>query len=543
MYRNAILFWLLCLSAVSGMRAQQQPRLIVGIVVDQMRQDYLSRYYNQFGEGGFKRLMTQGMQFAYAHYNYIPTYTGPGHSSIYTGTTPYYHGIISNEWYDKQLRSERYCAQDDTARTAGADNAAGRMSPRNLLAPTIGDELRMSNNGCSRVFGVSVKDRGAILPGGRSANAAYWYDGATGRFISSSYYFPSLQLPAWVVEFNARKRPEALMSGGWDRSPGIDFRNAMPDEGLGESDAFREGKTTFPHSFQHLTEAQRRDLVRVTPFGNELLADFALELLRQERLGQNGVPDLLAISFSSTDYVGHAYGPNSMEVMDTYIRLDRQIARILTALDQAVGKGQYLLFLSSDHGVKPNEAYLRANRIFEGTLSSRAVEDTLRKFCAWRFGEAGLIDTVWDNHIYLSHRTIDRLRLDAALVDRELVRCLRNAFPAMSAIYTKADLNGRTPLRSMSALTLNGFHPYRSGDICYELAFNHMSYQMQNGTSHGSPYPYDTHVPMLFYGWRVNPGRSDELVYIVDIAPTIANLLGLQAPGATIGVPLIGPGK
>ncbi len=523
-------------------KVQLKPKLVVGIVVDQMRFDYLYRYYDQYSENGFKRLMKEGMNFTYAQYNYIPTYTGPGHTSIYTGSTPYFHGIISNDWYDKTLKKTVYCTSDSTHQTIGAENASGQMSPDRLLASTIGDELRMSDNGLSRVFSVSIKDRAAILPGGHMANAAYWYDGKSGNFITSSYYTKTL--PGWVSQFNSRKEPSKLMSNGWPLSlPESDYTTSMPDKGAGEVDVFKEGTTTFPHSFEKLDAATRLELIRTTPFGNDLLAGFVTELIKNEKPGQGQYTDMLAVSFSSTDYVGHAFGPNSVEVMDTYVRLDKQIALLLQTLDNSVGKGNYLLFLTADHAVKPNAAYLKENHLPTGNLDSKVVADSLKTYCSRHFGFGDIIETVEDNQIYLNHTILENKKLDLHVLNTVLISYLRNSFPQMNMISSKEDFNSKMPTRSMNTFALNGFNPYRSGDLVFDLTIGYLTGGYYAGTSHGTAFDYDTHVPLIFYGWNIKAGESNTEVYVEDIAPTISSLIHIQEPNGTIGIPLIKAGK
>ena len=526
----------------SDKKDQLMPKLVVGIVVDQMRYDYLYRYYDLYSDGGFKRLMKQGMNFTYAQYNYIPTYTGPGHASIYTGSTPYYHGIISNDWYDKIQKKTIYCTSDSNYQTIGADNASGQMSPQRLLASTIGDELRMSNNGLSRVFSASIKDRASILPGGHMANAAYWYDGKSGNFVTSTYYAKSLS--QWISNFNAQQLPAKLMANGWNLSmPESSYLRSMPDNGAGESDVFKEGETNFPHSFEKVPLNTRLDLIRTTPFGNELLADFVLELIKNEKPGQGKYTDMLAVSFSSTDYVGHAYGPNSVEVMDTYIKLDIQIARLLEALDNTVGKGNYLLFLTADHAVKPNGAYMQENHLPNGSLEDKAVEDSLKSYCKMYYGFENIIETVNDNQIYFNHQVLDSKKLDLHQLNTTLINYLRVTFPQMNTISSKEDFNSEMPTRTMSTFALNGFNPFRSGDLVYDLTIGYLTGGYLEGTSHGSALDYDTHVPLLFYGWKIKPGESNDEVYVEDIAPTITNLIHIQEPNGTIGVPIIHLGK
>jgi len=525
-------------SAGKGEENAIQPKLVVGIVVDQMRYDYLYRFYNQYGENGFKRLLKEGMNFTFAQYNYVPTYTGPGHSSIYTGSVPYFHGVISNDWYDKKLRKTVYCVNDDSVTTVGADNKAGTMSPKTLLATTMTDQLRMSNNGLSRVFSISIKDRAAVLPGGHMANAAYWYDGKTGNFITSSYYMKAL--PGWVTRFNDRKLPVMLMNTDWDLEKGQNYQVSMPDAGAGESDIFKEGKTTFPHQFSKMTDAEKLEQIKNTPFGNDLLVNFLTTILKNEKLGQGEFCDFLAISFSSTDYVGHAYGPNSMEIMDTYLKLDKQIAHILDTLDQCVGKGNYLLFLTADHGVKPNKAYLETNRIPAGNVGPQNLRKQLMEFCKTQYGKPLLVEAIQENQIYLNHPLLDSLKLDPNEVSGKLIGFIRNNFPFIGMTMTKEELINNTPSRSMNAFLINGFNIRRSGDISFELIQNYLiSDNADKGTSHESSYNYDTHVPLVFFGWHIVPGESRQEVFIEDIAPTISNLIHIQEPDSTIGIPII----
>lgn len=514
------------------------PKLVVGIVIDQMRFDYLYRFYDQYSERGFRRLLASGMNFTFARYNYIPTYTGPGHASIYTGTTPYYHGIISNDWFDKKTGKAIYCVTDYRYKTVGSKDSSGCVSPSQLLSSTITDQVRMADNGLSRVFSVSMKDRAAVLPGGHMPNEVYWYDGKSGNFVTSSYY--SKELPAWVDAFNGEKIPARLMSGTWDTLQNVDYKCSRPDNGPGEADPFHEGKTTFPHRFDKLTNAQKLEKILATPFGNDLLAAFVCRLIRNDNLGKGPGVDFLAVSFSSTDYVGHAYGPNSMEIMDTYLRLDKNIAMLLDSLDKEVGQGNYLLFLTADHGVKPNEAYLKANGMVAGNIQSDSVERALKVFCENRYDNSGLIRKVYDNQVYLDHSLIKKTSISLSLLEKDLALYLRDRFSNVGAVLTNEATLENRPARDPYSFLLNGHNPYRSGDISFEVTVNTMiSEESSKGTSHGSSFEYDTHVPLIFYGWHVPYGESNQAVFIEDIAPTVANLIHIQEPDCTLGIPLI----
>lgn len=517
-----------------------KPKLVVGVVVDQMRYDYLYRFYGQYGDNGFKRLMHEGMNFTYAHFNYVPTYTGPGHASIYTGTTPYYHGIISNDWYDRATKKVYYCVSDTTYQTVGSSNGSGRMSPHKLRTSTIGDQLRMSNNGLSRVFAASIKDRASILPGGHMANAAYWYDGKEGNFVTSSFYMEAL--PDWVSKFNAEQVAARLMRSDWTLSLAEnEYEIVMPDNGPGENDVFGEGNTAFPHSFSSRTEAEKLDLIKSTPFGNTLLTDFVINLMKNEELGKGKYPDMLAVSYSSPDYIGHSYGPNSVEIMDTYIKIDQELARLFAALDAQVGAGNYLLFLTADHAVKPNAAYLEANRVPSGFIRTSLMKKELNAFAKAQFEVDGLIETIESGNIYLNHQLLLENKLKLRSVSASLISHMLDTYPELATIVTSEELRGKYPERDMSSFILNGFNPVLSGDIIFDLRANYGMSDNSIGTTHGTSFDYDTHVPLLFYGWHIHPGESNTEVYVEDIVPTLASLLRIQEPEGTFGVPVIKP--
>ncbi len=517
-----------------------QPKLLVGVVIDQMRYDYLYRFYEQYGDNGFKRLMHKGMNFTYAHFNYVPTYTGPGHASIYTGTTPYYHGIISNDWYDRSQKKVFYCVSDTAYQTIGSANGSGKMSPHRLKTSTIGDQLRMSNNGLSRVFAASIKDRASILPGGHMANAAYWYDGDEGNFVSSSYYMDLL--PDWVTKFNAEQVPAKLMSTDWTLSLAEkEYEIVMPDNGPGEKDVFGEGDNTFPHSFDKKSDLEKLDLIKSTPYGNTLLTDFVINLMKQEELGKGKYPDMLAVSYSSPDYIGHSYGPNSVEIMDTYVKMDQELARLFAALDAQVGAGNYLLFLTADHAVKPNAAYLEANRVPTGFIRTKLMKSELNDFAKAQFDVDNLVETIESGNIYLDHKLLLENKLKLRSVSASLVTHMLDTYPELATIVTSEELRGKYPERSMSNFILNGFNPVQSGDIIFDLRANYGMSDNTVGTTHGTSFDYDTHVPLLFYGWHIHQGESNKEVYVEDIAPTLASIMRIQEPEGTFGVPIIKP--
>ncbi|HWY37175.1 MAG TPA: alkaline phosphatase family protein, partial [Bacteroidia bacterium] len=327
----------------------QKPKLIVGIVVDQMRYDYLYRFSEKYGPGGFKRLLKGGFFCKNARYNYVPTFTGPGHASIYTGTTPAIHGIAANEWYDKKTKKDIYCAEDKNTKSVGTESKAGLMSPVNLDASTIGDEMKVASLSKAKVIGVSLKDRSSIFPAGHAANGAYWFDGTTGSFISSAFYMN--ELPQWLIDFNEKKPAQKYLQSGWNTLLPVEkYTESLPDDNIFEKAPNKKEKPVFPYDFKAQLEKNNFEIIRATPFGNTIVKELAMAAIEGEGLGKDNVCDMLCVSFSSTDYVGHSFGPKSVEVEDTYIRLDKDLEEFFVYLDTRIGKGNYTLFLTADHG-------------------------------------------------------------------------------------------------------------------------------------------------------------------------------------------------
>jgi predicted AlkP superfamily pyrophosphatase or phosphodiesterase len=513
---------------------QQMPKLVVGIVVDQMRFDYLYRFRNNYGENGFNRLMKDGTNFVYTHLNYIPAHTAPGHSTIYTGTTPFFNGIIGNDWYNKEKGKHIYCTYDSRFKGLGGND---QMSPLNLMSTTITDQLRLSNNGMSKVIAVSIKDRGAILPGGRLANAAYWYNSGNGNFVSSSYYMN--ELPNWVNDFNNKKLPDKYVGMEWTLSKPIEkYRSSFPDETKLEPDVFKEGRSSFPHSLLNIKDADKLEYLKSTPYGNQLLNDFVYSVLDNENIGQNNVTDFLAISYSSTDYIGHRYGPNSVEIQDTYIKLDQQISDLLSMLDKKVGKGNYLLFLTADHGVAeiPDVINTKVKQIY----SYSNFKESIKNFLMTNYGTEKILSDISNEQIFLNYSIINEKKLNIVDLRKKVALFISDNFNFVQLVFTKDDFSGEIPNRNVTNSLLNGFNPARSGDILFELnSLSSFELTGMDRTTHGTQFAYDTHVPLLFYGWGISSQEINDPVYTVDIAPTIANLLKITEPSGCIGKPII----
>lgn len=519
-------------------QSTDQPKLVVGIVVDQMRFTDLYRYQQFFSDNGFKKLISNGSNFVNAHYNYIPTNTGPGHASIYTGTTPYFHGIINNDFYDRLTKRFVNCVQDDEMQTIGSNGDEGKKSPKNLFATTITDALKLFTNQKSKVISISIKDRGAILPAGHLADGVFWYNTKNGEFISSSYYLNDL--PQWVKEFNKKNIAEKFLSSDWNLLLDAKaYEINSPDESEFEPDFFNEGKKSFPHSFKNLKQEEKFEKLSFTPFVHDMLIELAKSAIINEQLGKNSVPDFLAISFSSTDLIGHMWGNYSYELMDTYLRLDRQIGELINFLDKEIGKGNYLLFLTSDHGAIETPGYLKKNKIPTGEIGTSKVSDSLKAFAKRKFGSESLIENYSSGSIYFNRAFIEQNNLDYKKVEEEFSIYLRNTFPEIQKIGKRSFLENQSPSRESSDLILNGWNPIKSADILFTLRPGYLYRFMERGTTHGSSYTYDTHIPLIFYGWKIPKQTVNDRVYIIDIAPTISTLLKITQPNSSFGIALI----
>lgn len=516
--------------------AAQQPRLVVGIVIDQMRQDYLTRFWDYYGEGGFKKLVSEGYHFDNAQYDYVPTYTGPGHAHIFSGAMPSVDGIIGNEWYDRDEGKVVYCAEDNTVATVGSPSKAGLMSPRRLITTSLGDEMKITSNGMSKVIGVSLKDRGAILSTGHLADAAYWHDGYTGNFITSTYYMKDL--PDWVKRFNREEKAEDYMRQDWNTLLPLDNYKKFcdPDDNAFEGAFKGEGKPVFPHRIPKLRENYTGDLIRSIPGGNTFTVDFAEQVIEHEDLGRDEYPDLLVVSFSSTDYVGHQFGPRSVELADTYLRLDRDLARLITFLEKRLGNNGFVLVLSADHAASDNPLWLKAKGLPGGNFIINT--DSLQSLCRTAFG-AELILAFENLQVYFDKEKIQRLGLTTTDVAKKLMPYIAG-LEGVSRVIPVEDIlryDGKDPIMER---VQNGYNPHRSGDlqIMLDPGWVNMTWQT-TGTTHGSPYPYDSRVPMLWYGAGVKAGHSVNRVSVADIAPTLAMMLQVNLPnGALSGKPL-----
>jgi len=514
-----------------------KPKLVVGIIVDQMRYDYLTRFWNHYGEGGFKRLAEKGFNAKNHHFNYAPTSTGPGHTSVYTGATPSSHGIIGNNWYDREIDKSVYCASDDSYNSIGTSTDAGKMSPHRMLTTTITDQLRLHTQMRGKTIAVALKDRGAVLPAGHTANAAYWFEGDdVGKWITSSYYMQ--ELPKWVTDFNTsgkvqsyKKEWATLKDISSYIESGVD-NNAY--EGLFET----ETAPIFPHNTPNLLNKTKDfEIIKYTPWGNSLTTDFALAALQNEKLGADAITDFLAISYSSTDYIGHKFGVNSKEIQDTYLRLDLDLERLLNTLDTKVGVGHYTVFLTADHGAIHVPAYLKDQKIPAGYLNGKETRTKFNEFLTYTYGTTDLIKNVSNNQVFLDRKVINNLAMDLDDVQEEIALELLS-YADMNKAYTGYQMWKNEYTRGIPYILQNGWHQKRSGDVLLVPNPAHISYP-KTGSTHGSPMIYDTHVPLLFYGNGIKKGSTVNRTEIPDIAPTLAVMLGIAFPNGTTGKPIV----
>ena len=512
-----------------------RPKLVVGIMVDQMRWDYLFRYYDRYKTGGFKRILNEGFSCDNAMIDYVPTVTAIGHSSVYTGSVPAIHGIAGNDFVVQATGKTMYCTEDSSVNTVGSSSVAGKMSPRNLLSTTITDELRLATNFQSKVIGVALKDRGSILPAGHTPNGAYWFD-AGGNWITSTYYMQ--ELPQWVKAFNSRKLPEQYLKKDWNTLYPIQtYLQSSKDDNRYEGKFTGTATPTFPIKTSTMF-AQNFDIIRSTPYGNTLTLEMAKAAIDGEQLGTDKVTDFLAVSFSTPDYVGHRFGVNSIEVEDIYLRLDEDLANLLSFLDTKIGKGNYTVFLTADHGAANNAAFLIDNKIpagyWQGAQVQRSLNDELEK----RYGFKNLVISFANSQTHLNRKVIADNKLDEASIRKDIVHFLRLQ-PNIAFVADINNIDEAALPADLKDRIVKGYNSKRSGPVTYVLEPGWYGGAVNaTGTTHGSWNPYDAHIPMLWMGWGIKQGSTSKRVHMTDISATLASLLHIQMPNGCIGEPI-----
>lgn len=508
-----------------------RPKLVVGLMVDQMRWDFLYRYQERYVENGFKRLLREGFACENTQISYAQTVTAPGHASVYTGTTPAIHGIMGNDWYDRKQNKLVYCVEDDSVKPVGGNPNAQPMSPRNMKVTTLGDEINLAFNFRSKVVGIAIKDRGAILAAGHTGDA-YWYDSKTGSFITSTHYYD--QLPGWVNIFNERKLVDSLYNLDWNTLYPIEtYVQSDKDNVAYEGRYIHEKEPVFPHILKNQV-GTNYGTIGATPYGNTLTLAFAKAALEAEQLGKDNITDLLAVSLSSPDYIGHQFGPNSIEIEDTYLRLDKELAVFFDYLDAKVGKGQWTFFITADHGVAHVPGFLAKHKVPVSTinLNTKVINEIIKT----KYKIPTAIIAATNYHLYLDHKAIDSTGADKETVITTIITEL-NKDTAVWMAFEAKELNETPMPAEIRERFAKGMNPELSGDIIVVLKSGYFS-GGRTGTTHGSWYPYDAHIPLVFMGWGIRKGYSFKPTWIIDIAPTISALLRIQPPSGTLGNPI-----
>ena len=541
-------FFFVLTTGATPVRPLQKPRLVVLISIDQFRSDYLTRFEDLFlppksgnSVGGFRYLMERGAYYPNAHHDHLPLATGPGHSVLFTGAPPYKSGIVGNEWWDYKLGRSVYCVEDERNPQVGTDAKTIGISPDKLLVTTVGDELKMATGGKAKVFGLALKDRAAVLMAGHLADGAYWFNDDTGRWVTSRFYRRDATLPEWVEGINAQKIPHGYLGKSWTLTvpaSALDRLWTRPGQYVDDRNGIG---TTFPHSVsagQSVTNALYFRAFSNTPFANEYVFTTARKLISEEGLGQDEIPDILAINLSSNDYIGHSFGPDSAEVLDVTVQTDRMLSRFVNHLAKAVpgGLANVTFVVTADHGAPPNGQAMREAGIRGGiwteTEAIKAAEDAL----AERYGFGPFVHGYREPYLYLNRDTLKRKNIPRDSAESVAAAALTEKVEGIYAAYTRTDaLAGRLPRTDIGDRAARSFHPDVSGDILIVSRPGYMPRNTPNGIQHAEPYAYDTHVPLLMAGFGIRPGVFTERVSTLDIAPTLSFLLHVQLPSGCEG--------
>lgn len=537
--RINLLIALLTYSTFAYSQSDKKPKLLIGIIVDQMKQEYLYRFQDNYSENGFKRIMRDGFNVKNAHYNYIPTATGPGHSSVFSGTSPGFHGVVGNNWYDRKSESKVYCAEDISADFVGMkgrvkhENIKDGRSPKNLLTNNFADEVKLFSTFKSKVVGISLKDRGAIFPSGHLADYAFWYNSNTGDFITSSYYKD--KLPNWLVNFNKSKKADSLLNLVWNTYlPISKYTNSLADDSKYEKILKGKDKPTFPYNLKELRDKNGDfGLITQVPQGNTLITQLAFATISGEKLGQGNTFDYLTLSYSSTDYVGHAFAIRSKELEDTYVRLDREMASLLDFLDKKIGKDNYTLFLTADHAASDNSTFLMDNRLPGGLFDPNDIKEKLNNLLSENFGKGDYISYIDKTQIYLDkkYKFNQKVLKTIDLFLKEDITGLKNHY--MPNLNNTQALNYHI-LRFFE----NSYNPLSSGDVIFNFLPGWLP-GGGKGTSHGNSHNSNTHVPLLWYGNSISKGHTSKYYEITQIVPTLSFLFNIPLPDSSDKNPIL----
>lgn len=531
----------------------QKPKLVVLIAIDAFRYDYLTRFEDHFSTGGFKFLLSQGANFTNTHINHLRPSTGPGHTTMLTGASGHFSGIVDNEWWDRNLQKKVNCVEDPTAQILGDskgtnEKTTGR-SPKNLNVTTVGDELRLSNNFKSKVIGISYKDRAAILPSGKLANAAYWFKKNTGDFISSSFYMS--ELPGWVREFNNQKIPDQYFGRNWDKLLDDDVYGLSRADNFPHERNYQGIGIIFPHQIDGKTNEPNKNYYEAfshSPWADEHLTAFAKAVIENENLGQDDFTDILTISFSATDRIGHLFGPYSVEMQDQVLRIDRVLEKFFIFLDEKIGLDKIAIVLTADHGSGPVPEYMAQFDVEAGRIDTQqrpkgedsvVIPTTVDSVLDSEFGQADWVEAFVKPNVYLNYAAIRNHNLNLSDVENKAAEALRK-IKGIAEVFTRTQLStGNLPANEISQRYLNQFYPERSGDLLVHLKpyFVTAGYKnsIDKGADHETGYDYDTHIPLIIFGKQVKSGTYSMSVNLNDLAPTLATILGVSFPSGNEG--------
>jgi len=517
-----------------------KPRLVIGIVVEEMKYDQLEKFRDRLGENGIKRLINEGTYFKNASYEYMLTQSAPGHATISTGAEPSFHGITSDDWYVPLKNELINCTKDLSVNSTGGSFESGLHSPVNLMVSTFSDELEMSSNKKAKVFGIGIRESSAIFSAGHAADAAYWFDNTTGTWMSSSYYIDTI--PVWVNDFNAMKFSDTYLNSTWNLlRPEQDYADCLPD--LNSFEAGFNNINYFPYDLKKMRSkslfSSENDfsLLRETPYSNSLTTDFAIRLMQNEHLGKDDVTDYLSICYSSTDYIGHRFGPSSVEMGDAILRLDIDIKNLLAFLNDSIGKKNVLIYFTAAHGISEIPTVLEKNRIPSGYFKQNQALQLLRSYLNAVYGEGDWVKGYSERQVFLNRTLIEDARLSLDDVQKKVARFLVQ-FTGVEAAYPYSAFEANDFGNGNLKRIINNFSPQRSGDVIVTLNPGWVEKEGDYVTNHNSPYEYDSHVPLIWYGWTVNRTTVTRRVNMTDIAATLSTLCKVPYPNACTGEPM-----
>jgi predicted AlkP superfamily pyrophosphatase or phosphodiesterase len=517
-----------------------KPKLVIGIVVEQLRYDQIERFRNRFVENGIRKLLNEGTFFQSASYQYMLTQSAPGHATISTGAEPSFHGITSDSWYLPLKNELIYCTKDLSVNPAGGSYESGLHSPLNLQASTFTDELKMSSGGRSKIFAVGMKENSAIFSAGHAADGAYWYDNTTGTWMSSSYYIDTL--PSWVNDFNAMKYPETYLNNPWTLSrQSQDYSDCIPDSSKYETGF--NGQNYFPYDLKKISTrskgAANRDfsILQETPFGNTYTTSFAKKVIEMEGLGKDDVTDFLAVCYTSTDYIGHRFGPSSYEMADAIMRLDKDIEDLLKYLNDNIGKRNILVYFTSAHGISEVPGILESMRVPAGYFRQDQALSLLRSYLKAVYGDGDWVKGYSEKQVFLNRTFIEDAKIPLEDIQKKVARFLIQ-FSGVSSAYPYSAFEANDFGNGNLKRIINNFSPQRSGDVIVTLNPGWVEKEGNYVTNHNSPYECDSHVPLIWYGWSVSRATVTRKVNMADIAATLSSLCKVPYPNACTGEPM-----